>query len=88
MVISTRFKTSKQIVVYCGCDPSLKVSAGKVTSHSCRKDNETLHTSLIKAASILIQRRSEPIGKWGYNLYKCNSKDGWKKHAELLLEDW
>ncbi len=79
IVTPTRFNTAKQIAAYCGCDPSLKVSAGKVTSHTRRKGNQTLHAMLTKAASILIQRRSGPIGQWGYQIYRRHSKGGWKK---------
>lgn len=31
IVTPTRFRHPKQIAAYCGCDPFLKVSAGKVT---------------------------------------------------------
>ncbi|WP_057977514.1 IS110 family transposase [Caloramator mitchellensis] len=79
IVTPVRFKLVKQISAYCGCDPSLKVSAGKLTSHVKRKGNEVLHGMLLKAASALIQRRSEPIGKWTYSIYKRHAKGGWKK---------
>lgn len=79
IVTPTRFKHPKQIAAYCGCDPSLKVSAGKVTSHTRRKGNEVLHSMLLKAASILMSRRSEFLGIWGYNIYKRHAKGGWKK---------
>lgn len=79
IVTPTRFKTAKQIAAYCGCDPSLKVSAGKVTSYTRRKGNQTLHAMLAKAASTLIQRRSELIGQWGYQIYRRHTKGGWKK---------
>lgn len=34
---------------------------------------------IIKAASVLIQRKSEPIGKWGFHIYRRHAKGGWKK---------
>jgi len=75
----TRFKNAKAIQAYCGCDPSLKVSAGKVTSYHRRKGNKFLHIALLQAASSLIQRKKEPFGNWGYRMYKSNRKGGWRK---------
>ena len=45
-----RFVNSKQVAAFCGCDPSLKVSAGNVTSQVRRKGNARLHDALIGAA--------------------------------------
>lgn len=46
IVIPNRFRHPKQIAAYCGYNPPLKVSAGKVTSHTRRKGNEILHSIL------------------------------------------
>lgn len=74
-----RFQNSKQVAAFCGADPSLKVSAGKVTSHVKRKGNARLHHVLKNVAAQLVRRNSEPIGKWGYNIYKRHAKGGWGK---------
>lgn len=74
-----RFKNSKALSAYCGCDPSLKVSAGHVTNYTRRGGNETIHRVLIQSASSLVQRKKEPFGQWGYRLYSQKKKGGWKK---------
>jgi transposase len=74
-----RFQNSKSLTAYCGCDPSLKVSAGKVTSNVKRGGNLHLYGMLVKSASSLIQHKREAFGMWGYRLYSINRKGGWKK---------
>lgn len=75
----SRFTSSKSCSAYCGCDPTLKVSAGNVTSFKTRGGNRTIYSMLLQAASALIQKRSEPFGTWGYRIYSVNRKGGWKK---------
>ncbi len=84
IVTPARFKTAKQISAYCGCDPSLKVSAGKVTAQTRRKGNQEIHYALVKCASSLIQKHSEPLGQWGYSIYRRNVKGGWKKACSAV----
>jgi hypothetical protein len=79
IVTPLRFKTSPQLAAYCGCDPSLKVSAGKVTSQTRRKGNAKLHSQLNKVAGACINRHSEPFGQWGYSISKKHAKGGYKK---------
>jgi transposase len=79
IVTPLRFKTSSHLAAYCGCDPSLKVSAGKVTSQTRRKGNSKLHSQLIRVAGACINRHSEPFGQWGYALSKKHVKGGYKK---------
>ena len=79
IVTPLRFKTSSQLAAYCGCDPSLKVSAGKVTSQTRRKGNSKLHTQLLRVAGACMNRRSEPFGRWGYALSKKHARGGYKK---------
>ena len=79
VVTPLRFKTDKHISAFCGCDPSLKVSAGKVTSQTRRKGNAKLHHQLVTVAGSCISRHSEPFGKWGYALMKKHVKGGYKK---------
>jgi hypothetical protein len=74
-----RFKTAPQLAAYCGCDPSLKVSAGKVTSQTRRNGNSKLHFQLSKIAGSCINRHSEPFGQWGYAISKKHAKGGYKK---------
>jgi len=74
-----RFASAKQVAAYCGTDPSLKVSAGKVTQHTRRKGNTYLHGALLQAASGLIHRRNEKFGQWGYSVMKRHRKGGYRK---------
>ena len=74
-----RFETAPQLAAYCGCDPSLKVSAGKVTSQTRRKGNAKLHYQLTEIAGACINRHSEPFGQWGYTISKKHVKGGYKK---------
>jgi transposase len=74
-----RFKTAQQLAAYCGCDPSLKVSAGKTTSQTRRKGNHKLHFQLLKIAGACINRHCEPFGRWGYAISKKHAKGGYKK---------
>ena len=79
VVTPTRFPNSKALAAYAGCDPSLKVSAGKVTSYSRRGGNQKLHQALTHAAQTLIAKPREPMGNWGHNMWKRNKKGGFKK---------
>ncbi len=79
IVDPTRFTHPKQVAAFAGCDPSLKVSAGKVTSSVRRKGNVHLHESLIQAAGGLIRRRKEPFGQWGYQISRKTQRGGFKK---------
>ena len=74
-----RFQSVKQCTAYCGCDPSLKVSAGKVTSHVRRHGNLRLNYALRQAATLLLNRHNEPFGLWGWAIYKRSPKGGYKK---------
>ena len=79
IVTPHRFETPRQLAAYCGCDPSLKVSAGKVTSQTRRKGNSKLHFQLSKISGACINRHSEPFGQWGYAISKKHAKGGYKK---------
>lgn len=74
-----RFQTKRQVAAFCGMDPSLKVSAGKVTSHSRRKGNAILHRALIQAAMTLLNHASEPFGQWGKRIATKHKKGGYRK---------
>ena len=79
IVTPLRFETAPQLAAYCGCDPSLKVSAGKVTSQTRRKGNIKLHSQLSHIAGACINRHSEPFGQWGLAISKKHAKGGYKK---------
>jgi len=79
IVTPLRFGTAPQLAAYCGCDPSLKVSAGTVTSHTRRKGNAKLHHQLMMAAGACINRHSEPFGQWGHAIHRKHVKGGYKK---------
>jgi transposase len=79
VVTPMRFEMPQKLSAYCGCDPSLKVSAGKVTSQTRRLGNAKLHHHLTMIAGTCVNRHSEPFGQWGYALYKKHTKGGYKK---------
>ena len=68
VVTPRRFRNAKALSAYCGLDPSLKISAGKVTNAVTRGGSKPLHTILNMSASRLIHRHNEMFGIWGYNL--------------------
>ena len=72
-----RFPNPKACSAYCGLDPSLKVSAGHVTSTTKRGGNKELHSCLTNCASTLVQHHAEPFGIWGYQMYRSTGK--WRK---------
>lgn len=74
-----RFPNAKAVAAYCGCDPSLKVSAGHVTSQVRRRGNEALHAALIQAAQYLVRTAREPVGEWGRRLWLSKGKGGWQR---------
>lgn len=84
VVTPARFHNAKQLVAYIGFDPSLKVSAGKVSSHMRRKGNVNMHRELGQAAGALIARRREKFGQWGYALSKRQNAGGWKKACSAV----
>lgn len=79
-----RFKCAKAIVAYCGFDPSVKVSAGKVTSATVRKGNKELHSTIMRSAGVLLNHNREYFGNWGQRIYKKNTKGGWKKACAAI----
>jgi hypothetical protein len=79
VVTPRRFDVKEKLIAFCGCDPSLKISAGKVTSQTRRGGNTRLHYQLIKVAGSCINRHKEPFGQWGYALLQRHAKGGYKK---------
>jgi transposase len=79
VVTPCRFANAKALGAYAGCDPSLKVSAGKVTQHSRRGGNQKLHVALTRAAQALIVRPHEEMGSWGHRMWKSHKTGGFKK---------
>ena len=77
IVTPRRFRNEKALAAYCSLDPSLKVSAGKVTSTVKRGGCKELHTALCMAASNLVRKHNEPFGRWGYNIAVNSGR--WKK---------
>ena len=70
------------MAAYCGLDPSLKISAKKVTSTVKRGGNKQLHKMLCMCASILVKNHNEMFGRWGYNLYCQTGR--WKKATNAV----
>lgn len=82
IITPRRFPNSKAIAAYCGLDPSLKISAGKVTSTVKRGGHKALHGALCMCASTLVSSHNEMFGRWGYQLYcKCGK---WKKAVNAV----
>ena len=82
VITPRRFQNSKAMAAYCGLDPSLKISAGKVTSTVKRGGCRELHKVLVSSADRLIRNHSELFGKWGYALFCQTGK--WKKAANAV----
>ena len=82
IVTPRRFPNEKALAAYCGCDPSLKVSAGKVISTVKRGGRKDLHSALCSAASNLMRIHSEPFGRFGYNI--AIQTGIWKKGVSAL----
>lgn len=74
-----RFPSAKACAAYCGCEPALKLSAGKVKSSSRKAGNKPLHRALVLAAGRLISRKKEPFGQWGCRLMKAKAEGGYRK---------
>lgn len=72
-----RFTDKKQVAAFCGSDPSVKVSAGKTTSHVKRKGNARLHHVLKNCASQLVRNHKDPLGQWGYGILRRHRKGSW-----------
>lgn len=72
-----RFASPGQIAAYCGSDPSVKVSAGKTTSHTKRKGNARLHHALKNCAAQLVRNHKDPVGQWGYSILRRHRKASW-----------
>ena len=74
IITPRRFRNAKALSAYCGLDPSLKISAGKVTSTVMRGGNKPLHKALNMSAHRLIHQHNEMFGIWGYNLQQQTGK--------------
>ena len=82
VITPRRFRNAKALSAYCGLDPSLKISAGKVTSATMRGGNKELHKVLNMSAHRLIRQHNEMFGIWGYNLQQQTGKK--KKAANAV----
>jgi transposase len=82
VITPRRFHNAKALSAYCGLDPSLKISAGKVTSTRMRGGNKALHKALNMSAHRLIRNHNEMFGIWGYNLQQQTGKK--KKAANAV----
>lgn len=82
IVTPRRFRNAKALSAYCGLDPCLKISAGKVTSAVTRGGNKPLHKALNMSAHRLIYHHNEMFGIWGYNLQQQTGKK--KKAANAV----
>ena len=77
-----RFRNAKALAAYAGLDPSLKVSAGKVTSTKKRGGCQILHKILVTAADRIMRTHTEAFGRWGYQMALSSGK--WKKGSNAV----
>ena len=77
-----RFPNAKALNAYSGLDPSLKVSAGKVTSTKKRGGCRILHSILVNSADKVVRSHSEAFGRWGYLMAQSSGK--WKKATNAV----
>ena len=77
-----RFPNAKALSAYCGLDPSLKESAGKVTSTKKRGGCRVLHSILCMSADRIMRAHSEAFGRWGWLMAKSSGK--WKKATNAV----
>ena len=77
-----RFPNAKALSAYCGLDPSVKVSAGHVTSVKKRGGCRTLHAILVSSADKIIRVHTEAFGRWGYLMAKSSGK--WRKATNAV----
>ncbi len=82
VITPRRFRNAKALSAYCGLDPSLKISANKVTSTIKRGGCKDLHKALNMSAHRLIHNHNEMFGIWGYNLQQQTGKK--KKAANAV----
>ncbi|MGH7134623.1 MAG: transposase [Pirellulales bacterium] len=76
---ATRFQNARQAQSFCGFDPSIMVSAGKVTAHTRKKGHVFLHYMIKQVAQNVINKANEPLGVWGRALSKRHRKGGYNK---------
>ena len=77
-----RFPNKKAIAAYSGLDPSLKISAGKVTSTVKRGGRKELHRVLLSAGGSVMRKKGDFYGQWGYEIYSRSGS--WKKAANAV----
>ncbi len=82
IITPRRFHSARAVAAYCGTDPSLKISADKVTSTKKRGGNVHLHSALCACGAILIRNKSEHFGRWGANILARSGK--WKKATNAV----
>ena len=77
-----RFRNAKALAAYAGLDPSLKVSAGKVTSTKKRGGCRILHQILVTGADRIMRNHKEAFGRWGFQMALSSGK--WKKGSNAV----
>lgn len=80
----TRFDNQRALAAYVGSDPSLKVSAGKVTSHTKRKGNARLHHVLKMVAAHELRRTDSKVGQWGRLIHRRQKHSGWGRAVNAV----
>lgn len=74
-----RFNTAKSCAAWAGFDPSLKISAGKVTAHVTRGGHRHLHWLLCEAAGAVLRTKDCPLRRWGQAIAQKHKKGGYQK---------
>jgi hypothetical protein len=49
-----------------------------------RKGNKFLHTAIMRSANVLLVKKNEPFGRWGYIIRVRNSNGGFKKASSAI----
>jgi transposase len=74
-----RFPTANSLVAWAGCDLSLRISAGKVTSFTRRRGHSHIHWLLVQGAQRVLRGQSL-LGQWGRGRVRKGGK-GAKQRA-------
>lgn len=85
IVSLARFPSVKAYLAWAGCDPTLRVSAGKVTAFITRKGNKILHRALVEGAQRVLQMdNAQPLAAWGQAYQAKQQKRGGSKAAQAV----
>ena len=82
VVDPNRFRNARALSGYCALNPTLQVSADKVSKGKKRGGCKVLHQLLFNSATRLIKQHNEAFGQWGYRM--LNNTGKWKKASNAV----